>query len=557
MVGSVTESVYLGIDTSHPDGFGTEHLNLTYPQALSRQAEVFDDVELIVDGEIRLTFAEFEAQMTAVSRASMACGVEAGDHIAVWAPNSARWLLSALGASAAGGIIVPMNSRLKGLEAADIVKRTEPRILFTTRHFLDQDFPRLLRAAFDGDLETRIVVLDGDAEGDDLTWAEFLAIGASIAETDAIERRESISADSVSDIILTSGTTGRPKGVMTTHHQNLLAFSRAFKRYGLQTGECINAALPFFHNFGFKVGFLACVLVGGTCICDSTFDPARLAALIERERITFLPGTPSVFHALVTNEARHDHDLSSLRHCLLGGSMVAVNLVESVKSELCEHVLVGYGLSELAGAISISPPDADARRVAEWSGQTLEGVEVRVVDGSGNDVAPGEQGEILARSECVMLGYLDDTSATSDSIDPEGWLHTGDIGIVDDEQYIRITDRKKDVYSVGGFNTYPAEIERYLLLHPQIAQVAVIGAPDNRLGEVGVAFVVPKPASAIDTEEVIAWSKVNMANYKVPRQVIVVDELPMNASMKVVKGELRQRLETLTSPLLSTHPTSR
>ena len=544
-VGNSVESVYLGIDTSRPDGDGIEHLNLTFPQVLSRQAKIFSDAELVVDGEIRLTFEEFENQMTMVARAAMACGVETGDHVGVWASNSARWLLAALGASAAGGIIVPMNSRFKGLEAADIVERTAPRILFTTRHFLDQDFPRMLRAAFSGEMKTRIVVLDGAVEGDDLTWEAFLATGVTIPETDAVEPRESISADSVSDIILTSGTTGRPKGVMTTHRQNMLAFTRICKSYGLRTGDRINVTLPFFHNFGLKTGFLSSVLVGGTCICDSTFDPVRLAALIERERINVLPGTPTVFHSLVTSKARHDHDLSSLHCCVLAGSMVAVSLVENVRSELCENALVGYGLSELAGAISISPQGADARRVAEWSGQVIEGVEVRVVDDAGNDVAPGEQGEILARSECVMVGYLDDATATSDAIDADGWLHTGDIGIVDDEQFVQITDRKKDMYLVGGFNAYPAEIERYLLQHPHIGQVAVIGVPDDRLGEVGAAFVIPKPGSTIDTDEVIAWSKANMANYKVPRYVIVVEEFPMNASMKVVKGGLRQRFDEL------------
>ena len=546
MMSSLTESLYLGIDTSHPGGDGTEHLDLTFPQAVHRQAKVFGDVELVVDGETRLTFSEFEEQMTAVARAAMACGVEAGDHIGVWAPNSARWLLAALGASAAGGAIVPMNSRFKGLEAADIVARTEPRILFTTRHFLNQDYPQLLRAAFDGKFRTRVVVLDGDAEGDDLTWEDFLALGETIPEREAIKRRESVSCNTVSDIILTSGTTGRPKGVMTTHRQNMLAFTRACQIYGLHTGERINVTLPFFHNFGLKLGFLGCVLLGGTCICDSTFDPARLAALIEREQISFLPGTPTVFDALLSSTARHEYDISSLRHCMLSGSAVAVSLVEKVRSEICEHVLVGYGLSELAGAISICPQGADARRVAEWSGRVIEGVEVRVVDDAGNDLDTGEQGEILARSECVMVGYLDDPDATFETIDSDGWLHTGDIGIIDAEQYIRITDRKKDVYMVGGFNAYPAEIEGYLLRHPQIGQVAVIGVADDRLGEVGVAFVVPKPGSTIDTDEVIAWSKENMANYKVPRQVIVVDDLPMNASMKVVKGELRRRLDELS-----------
>ena len=546
MMSSLTESIYLGIDTSQPGVVESEHLGLTFPQAINRQAKTFGDTELVVDGETRLTFVEFEDQMTAVARAAMACGVEAGDHIGVWAPNSARWLLAALGASAAGGVIVPLNSRLKGPEAADIVARTEPRLLFTTRHFLDQDYPQLLRAAYEGKLRTRIVVLDGDAGGEDLTWEDFLALGETIPEKDAIKQRESVSCDSVSDIILTSGTTGRPKGVMTTHRQNILAYTRTCKLYGLRTGERINATLPFFHNFGLKIGFLGCVLLGGTCICDSTFDPAKLAALIDRERITFLPGTPTIFSALLSSEARHEHDISSLRCCILGGSVVPVSLVENVRSELCEHIVAGYGLSELAGAISICPQGADARRVAEWSGRVIEGVEVRVVDDAGNDVEPGEQGEILARSECVMIGYLDDPGATSEAIDTDGWLHTGDIGIIDDEQFIRITDRKKDVYLVGGFNAYPAEIEGYLLRHPHIGQVAVIGAADDRLGEVGVAFVVPKPGSNIDPGEVIAWSKNNMANYKVPRQVIVVDDLPMNASMKVVKGELRRRLDELS-----------
>ena len=300
--------------------------------------------------------------------------------------------------------------------------------------------------------------------------------------------------------------------------------------------------LPFFHNFGLKAGFLNAVLLGGACVCDATFDPARLARLVEAERISFLPGTPTLFAGLLASPARHDADLTSLRTCLVAGSMIPVELVTQMQAELCEQVITGYGLSELAAAISLTPRGAPAHRVAEWSGQVVEAVEVRVIGDDGADVAPGEAGEILARSDCVMVGYMDDDAATAEVIDADGWLHTGDIGIVDDEDYIRITDRKKDMFIVGGFNAFPAEIERLLLRHPAIAQVAVLGMPDERLGEVGAAFVVAEPGVAADAAEIIEWSRQNMSNFKVPRRVVVLDELPMNASMKVLKQVLRASL---------------
>jgi acyl-CoA synthetase (AMP-forming)/AMP-acid ligase II len=283
-------------------------------------------------------------------------------------------------------------------------------------------------------------------------------------------------------------------------------------------------------------------MLGGACICDATFDPVRLARLVEAERISFLPGTPTLFGGLLDNPARKDFDLRSLRICLVAGALVPIELVQRIQAELCEQVVVGYGLSELCAAISLTPQGAEPRRVAEWAGQVVEGVEVRVVDDTGNEVPQGEPGEILALSDCIMVGYLDDPAATADVIGPDGWLHTGDIGIVDDDDYLRITDRKKDMFIVGGFNAYPAEIERLLLLHPDVSQVAVLGVPDDRLGEVGVAFVVAKPGADPAPDAIIRWAREHLSNFKVPRQVIVVDELPMNASLKVQKHELRAQL---------------
>jgi len=543
MTPTLGSSPYIGVDTTMDKNHSA--WDVTFAQLVARQARAFAESDLVVEGTNRLSFAEFEAQMMRVARAIMALGVTPGERVAVWAPNSANWLVAALGASAAGAAIMPMNSRFKGVEAADVVERARPRVVFTTRHFLDNDCPKMLREASSGDLAPRIIVLDGPAHEDDLSLDQFLALAETVSLDSAIERRDSISSDAVSDIILTSGTTGSPKGVMTSHRSNVLAWLRYINHLGLRSGERINVTLPFFHNFGLKAGFLNAVLLGGACVCDATFDPVRLARLVEVERISFLPGTPTLFSGLLDSPARGDHDLSSLRICLVAGSLVPVELVHRMQAELCEQVIVGYGLSEMCAAISLTPRGASAERVAEWAGQVVEGVEVRVVDDSGADLPPGEPGEILARSDVLMIGYMDNPKATADAIDSAGWLHTGDIGVVDEERYVRITDRMKDMFIVGGFNAYPAEIERLLLHHPAISQVAVIGVPDARLGEVGAAFAVLKPGACDTSAEIVEWARENMSNYKAPRRVIIIDHLPMNASLKVLRHELRALLDTL------------
>jgi HIP---CoA ligase len=519
-----------------------DRAQVTYPRLIARSAIESPDHELIVDNEERFTFGQFEAEMMRSARAAIAAGVRPGDRIVVWAPNSARWLVAAMGSSAAGAVTVPMNTRFKGVEAVAALNRVRPRLLFTTRDFLGTDYPAILRAAADGPLAVQIVALDQAADNRDLNWDQFLAAGEAVPPEEAVATRDSIPADWPSDIILTSGTTGEPKGVVTTHEQNVLAWTRYVRHLKLADGERTNATLPFFHNFGLKAEFLISVLLGGACICDTTFDPARLARAIERERISYLPGTPTMFASLLDVRAREGFSLQSLRRCLVAGAMVPVELVARIKQELGIEVFTGYGLSEVAGAVSLTPPGATPERVAEWAGSIVEGIEVRVVDDAGADLPNGDPGEILVRSDCAMVGYLDDTAATRATVDGAGWLHTGDIGVVDDEGYVKIVDRKKEMFIVGGFNAYPAEIEQLLLRQGSIAQVAVVAMPDERLGEVGVAFVVPSPGAALDAEEIQTWARENMSNYKVPRKVFVVGSLPMNASLKVIKGELRERL---------------
>jgi acyl-CoA synthetase (AMP-forming)/AMP-acid ligase II len=343
--------------------------------------------------------------------------------------------------------------------------------------------------------------------------------------------------------MFTSGTTGHPKGVRCTHAQTLRAFTDWSDAVGLRRGDRYLIVLPFFHSFGYKAGWLASIIAGATIYPQPTFDVAEVLARVERERITVLPGPPSLYQAILVHPDRARFDLSSLRLAVTGAAVIPVALVRRMRDDLgFEIVLTGYGLTEATGVSTICRVGDDPDTVATTSGRAIPGISVRVVDDAGAEVPRGQPGEVVVRGYSVMQGYDGDPAATAEVIDAGGWLHTGDIGVMDERGYLRITDRKKDMFIVGGFNAYPAEIENALLEHPAIARVAVVGAPDDRLGEVGVAFVVLRPGAPLEPGELIAWSRPRIANYKVPRRVIVVDDLPVNATGKVLKYELRARL---------------
>jgi acyl-CoA synthetase (AMP-forming)/AMP-acid ligase II len=343
-------------------------------------------------------------------------------------------------------------------------------------------------------------------------------------------------------LIFTSGTTGRPKGVVTTHGQTLRVFEQWASVVGLEAGDRYLIVNPFFHTFGFKAGFLACLIKGATIVPHPVFDVPTVLARIAEERISTLPGPPALYQSILDHPDRDSFDLSSLRLCVTGAAPVPVEMIERMRKELTfKTIVTAYGLTESTGVVSICRPDDDAETISTTSGCAIPDTEVRIVDEQHNEVPRGEPGEIVVRGYNVMSGYFENPDATAEAIDADGWLHTGDIGTMNERGYIRITDRLKDMFIVGGFNAYPAEIENTLLGHDQIAQAAVVGVPDERMGEVGVAFVVARPGGAPTPDELHAWSRDHMANYKVPRQFFVVDALPMNASNKVLKHELRAR----------------
>ncbi|MEC3957253.1 FadD3 family acyl-CoA ligase [Nocardia sp. CDC153] len=517
----------------------------TIPGLVAERARRYPDAVAIAGPAGRLTFAELAAEVAAVTRAAMASGIEVGDRVGIWAPNSVRWIVTALGMLGAGATLVPISTRLRGPETAEVLARSHAKAVCTVQEFLGRDYPRMLAESGRAlpDLEHLILLDDargdGDADWDISSWEGFLAPGTVIEPQSAVERAAEIEPDAVSDILFTSGTTGTPKGVLATHRQSLEVFSHWADAVTLRPRDRYLLVNPFSHTFGYKAGILACLLRTATMIPVERFDATAALRLIENERITVLAGPPTLFTDLLAAD-HDDYMLGSLRLAGTGGATIPTELIRRIRDELrVPYVFTAYGLTESIGVVSICPPDSAAELVAGTVGKPLPGTEIRVVDRDGKEVEPGDPGEITVKGPNVMLGYLDDPAATAAAIDADGFLHTGDIGTLDHDGYLRITDRLKDMFIVGGFNAYPAEIERVLLQHPDIRDVAVIGIPDPRLGEVGRAVVVPAEGVTPDPAEIIEWSRSRLADYKVPREVVFRDDLPRNAGGKVLKDRLR------------------
>src|SRR5690349_9353534 len=511
--------------TTHPS---------TVPGVLDRITAQFSNHEALVSPDRLLTYGELRDEVRQAAAAMIDLGVAPGDRVAIWSPNTWHWVVACLATHYAGAVMVPLNTRYTASEATDILARTEAPLLIAAGEFLGADkTAELDRAALPALRHIVRVPIDKN----DGTWDEFVARGTDLDAVDA--RAAAVSPDEVSDILFTSGTTGRSKGVRCAHRQSL-AGSAAWATCGEVTSAdrylCIN---PFFHNFGYKAGILACLQTGATLVPLLTFDPEQAMKTVAEQRITVLPGPPTICQTLLDHPKRADYDLSSLRFAVTGAATVPVVLIERMQNELdIDIVLTAYGLTEGAGFGTMCRSTDDAVTVATTCGRPIADFELRIDN-------PGETGagEVLLRGPCVMRGYLDNPEATAETIDAGGWLHTGDIGRLDDAGNLRITDRLKDMYICGGFNVYPAEVEQALTRLDGVADVAVIGVPDERLGEVGKAFVVVKPGAELDEASVIAYTREHLANFKTPRSVAFLDVLPRNPGGKVVKPLLRQIAE--------------
>ena len=488
-----------------------------------------------------IDYSELPRLALGVTRSLMAQGIGKGDRVAIWAPNGRDWIIAALGIHCAGAVMVPINTRMKGPEAADILLRSGSRLLFVQPSFLGTDYLALLAPYRPASLKCLVLLGETTAASSaGLDWDGFVAIGAATSESAALLRAASVNSDDLSDLLFTSGTTGKPKGVMSAHGQTIRAFSEYVSVIGLQAGDRYLVINPFFHAFGYKAGWLTCLLAGATILPHPVFDAEAVFQRIAAERITVLPGPPTLYLSMLVHPKLAETDLSSLRIAVTGAATVPPILIERMRSELGFAVVTtAYGLTECGGLATICDPADSATIIASTSGRPIPGTEVSIRDPQNRALPAGSTGEICLRGFHVMQGYFEDPQATAETIDSEGWLHTGDIGQQDAAGNLRITDRLKDMFIVGGFNCYPAEIEAGLMEHPGIAQVAVIGIPDARMGEVGCACVVLRHGVQLDEAGLIQWAREHMANYKVPRVVRFHDALPVNASNKVAKNELR------------------
>ena len=464
-------------------------------------ADRFGDAEAVVDGPLRLTFTELVQRIRCAAGAFAELGIDKGERVALWAPNSAEWIIAAFGLLTAGGVLVPVNTRFKTDEAGDIIVRSGAKAVLVQKGFLDQDYTA----------PAGIPVID--------LKSDFLSSGSPF--------ERAVSGTDISDIIFTSGTTGRPKGAMMNHRQTLRMYEEWATLADLREGDRYLQINPYFHTFGLKAGLITSFLRGATMLPVAVFDIDTVVDLIERERITMLPGPPTLYHSLLTvgDKAK----LSTLRAGVTGAADIPVELVRRIHGELpFQTLMTGYGLTE-AGNVTLSLPGDSFEDVATTAGVPCDGVEVRIAD----------DGEVLVRGYGVMQGYLDDPAATAAGDRSRrlaahrrpGELH----------RYRAAAHRRPQKGHVhrGRLQRLPGRDRGLPAEHPAVAQAAVIGVPDERLGQVGKAFRGARKSATWPQTNLIGWCRDRMAGFKAPRSVEFLDALPLNATGKVMKDLLR------------------
>ena len=510
----------------------------TIPAALREAAQRFGEKPALLTPHVApMGFAELCNLASAFAKALLADGMAGGDRLALWAPNQAEWIAAAVGAQRTGGTIVPLYARLRGAEVAEVLERAKVTFLVTTSELaalLPQGRSETLR---------RIVCIDPGAEnlhGRAMRWRDFLHRGDNVSDEALRQREAGVTGDTVSDIMFTSGTTGRPKGAVFDHRSAVLAAHSMRIYNGATPADVFCPMGTFSHIGGYKQGWLT-GLVSGAAVCwGDAFDPASALHLIAELGVTIMPAAPITWQGILDNPDRARFDISSLRFAATGATTIPPEVVRRLQTDMrIAQVGTGYGMTESSGLAAFTLPD-DPVEVVSTVGKPAPDTEIRIIDAEGNPCPPETAGEILIRNPRLLIEYLDDPDATREAFTEDCWFRSGDVGSFDADGYLRITDRLKDMYIINGLNVYPAEVERCIEQIAGVGECAVVGLPAERKGEVGVAFIVRGPGSALGTDEVIEFCRQSLAHYKVPVQVAFVEQLPRNAMGKVLKNELRQ-----------------
>ena len=531
--------------------------DLTIPEVLARAARLWPDREAAVFRAhgVRRTYRAFAEEVDDLALGLAGLGLGKGDRVGVWSPNRYEWLLAQFATARIGAILVCINPAYRIHELEYSLNKVGCRALITARSFKSCDYIAMLNelcpeiAASGGAFRSarvptleRVIAMDADPPAGMLAFDAVLAAGRGRdrAPLDAV----ALAPHEPINIQFTSGTTGSPKGACLTHHNIVNNARLTLETVETTPADRVCIPVPFYHCFGMVLGTLACVTQGAAMVMPAEgFDPAATLAAIDEERCTTLYGVPSMFVALLSSPRFDDFDLSSLRTGLMGGAPCPIEIMRAVRTRMhCAGVTIIYGMTETSPVSFQSNIDDPVDKRVSTVGRVHPHVEVKIVDAEGVTVPIGVQGEILTRGYSVMQGYWGDPERTAEAVDADGWMATGDLGALDDEGYCRITGRIKDMICRGGENVYPKEIEDLLFTHEAVEQAQVFGVPDDYLGEVVCAWIIPRPGAAVDEESIRAFCKDQIAYFKVPKHVRIRESLPMTVTGKPQKFLMREAM---------------
>ncbi len=531
---------------------------ITVGGMLEQQARDYPDNDAVVyvDRGLRLSYKEFDRKCDDCAKALIAMGVSKGDHVAIWATNCPEWLYVLFGTAKIGAVLVTVNTNYKVFELEYLLRQSDSMSLFMIDRFKDSSYidivneliPELKNSPkgnlnFQGLPFLKNIVCASENSYDGIyTFEEFMELGKDISDETLLQYKSKVDPHDVTNMQYTSGTTGFPKGVMLTHY-NIV-------NNGFCIGECMRLThkdrlcipVPFFHCFGLVLAIMACLTHATTMVPVDYYSPTAVMRSIQAEKCTAVHGVPTMYIFMLEHPDFDKYDFSTLRTGIMAGSPCPISVMREVMDKMnMREITISYGQTESSPVVTMTTPDDAVEDRVATVGRHMPEIEVKIVDPeTGKDLPPNTQGEIVARGYCVMRGYYKMEEATKNVIDKDGWLHTGDIGMMDERGYFKITGRIKDMIIRGGENIYPREIEELLYTNPKVQDVQVVAAPSKQLGEEVAAFIILKKDVAATEDEIREFVRKNMAKHKVPKYVCFVDEFPMNAAGKILKYKLRE-----------------
>ncbi|WP_404467924.1 AMP-binding protein [Sutcliffiella horikoshii] len=535
-----------------------ELVHKTIGNLLDETVSRYPDKEAVVYVEtgLRYSYKEFQQICNQVAKGLMNLGIKKGDHIAVWASNKPEWLITQYASAKIGAVLVTVNTSYQSKELEYLLRQSESTTLLLLDNFkgvsyldmLQELCPELENCA-PGELASNrlpklknIIFMGSERHPGMFTWDDLLNKASTITDEELMTLQNSTSYEDVINMQYTSGTTGFPKGVMLTHSNIINNAINVAECQKLTVEDRICIPVPFFHCFGCVMGTLAAVATGATMVPLVMFDPLLVLKAVEQEKCTALYGVPTMFIAELNHPDFEEYDLSSLRTGIMAGSPCPTEIMKRVVHDMgAKEITIAYGQTEASPVITQTRPYDSIERRVSTVGSALDNVEVKIIDpATGETVPTGIQGELCTRGYLVMKGYYNMEDQTKDTIDKDGWLHTGDLATIDEDGYVVITGRLKDMIIRGGENIYPREIEEFLYSHPKIFDVQIVGVPDEKFGEQVAAFIKVKPGESLDSQEVKDYCTGKISKYKIPYYVEIVDEYPMTASGKIQKFKLRE-----------------